>query len=247
MRRNVYIPSAAIALLILSGAVLLLRKSPGQRGQPDRPHRPAVQASAADPSSNLLVVAAQASRNFGVRKALLSPEERAGLDRKFSAQLKPAIEHWCKAYGGHLPFGPSAVTVANFRELISRNDAFTIYTFMIGGTTLCIRDSNGTAVVNYLFAPEAKQLSQIPNGSVPSTRIPVENDTVLRMVAEDTGTEFKAHEIRIKPTGLSSALNGGAAVDIAPLGGIKDNGLSKLSMVFSPSGELIYYDRDPTF
>ena len=187
------------------------------------------------------------SRSFGVRKAVLTAGERADLEKKFTAKIKPAVERWCKAYEGHVPFKPEDLTLDKFKEQIGRNAAFTIYTFMLDGITLCVRDSKGQFVVNYLFAPQSKQLSHLPAGAPPTLQMPVSRTEVIRMVAAESGTEFKPNEVQLRPTGLASAMNGGAFVDIAPLWGNPNNGLSKLSLVFGPSGDIAYYDRDPTF
>src|ERR1035437_8459172 len=179
------------------------------------------------PLSNLLAQA----RNIGVRKAVLTAEERADLERKYTASIKPAVEKWCKAYGSRVPFKPEDLTLDKFKEQIGRNAAFTIYTFMLDGITLCVRDSNGRVVVNYLNAPQSKQLSQLPGGTPPTLRMSVSRTDVIRMVAEESGTEFKPNEVQVRPNGLASAMNGGAFVDIAPLWGDPNNGLSKLSLV----------------
>jgi hypothetical protein len=195
------------------------------------------------PQSNLL----DQARNFGVRKAILTPEERADLGKKFTAKIKPAMENWCKAYSGHVPFNPEDLTLDKFKEQIGRNAGFTIYTFMLDGITFCVRDSNGRVVVNYLNAPQSKLLSRLPSGTAPALDLPVSRNDIIRMVRADSGTEFKPNEVQIRPTGLASAMSGGAFVHIAPLWGDPNNALCKVSLVFGPSGDIVYYDRDPTF
>lgn len=101
------------------------------------------------PQPNLLAQA----RNFGVRKAILTPEERGDLGKKFTAKIKPTLEKWCRAYDGHVPFRPEDFTLDKFKEHIGRDASFTIYTFMLDGTTLCVQDSYGRVVVNYFNAP----------------------------------------------------------------------------------------------
>jgi hypothetical protein len=236
----------AVGLLAVIVLVLLHKgepPSPSRRLDSASPVASAPEAPSQRPLSNVLAVA----RNFGVRKAILTAEERADLERKFTAKIKPAVEKWCKAYGSHVPFKPEDLTLDKFKEQIGRNAAFTIYTFMLDGITLCVRDSNGRVVVNYLNTPQSKQLSQLPSGTAPTLALPVSRNDIIRIVKADSGTEFKPNEVQIRPTGLASAMNGGAFVDIAPLWGNPNNGLSKVSLVFGPNGDLVYYDRDPTF
>jgi hypothetical protein len=234
------------AILILAViSFLLLHKGgpPRQKQQTQSPPAPSAPDASPNPQSNLLAQA----RSFGVRKAVLTPEERADLAKKFTAKIKPAVEKWCRAYVGHLPFKPDALTLDKFKEQLSRNASFTIYTFMLDGTTLCVQDSNGRVVVNYLNAPQSRQLSQLPGGTVPTMQMPVNRNDVIRMVKEDSGTEFQPSDVHIKPTGAGTAMNGGAFVDIAPRGGDPNNGLCKISLVFGPDGDIAYYMRDPFF
>jgi hypothetical protein len=188
----------------------------------------------------------EGSSNLGVIKRTLTPEERADLEATFSAKIKPAVVKWCSAYAGHLHFPPEALTIDKFKEKIGRSPNFTIYTFMLGSTTLCFQDSNGRVVVNYLSAPEARQLMQFPAGTPPTMEMPVTRTDIIKMVKQDSGTEFKPADILLKPAGAATALNGGALVDIAPLGGDPNNGLCKLSLVFDHDGALAYYCRDPS-
>jgi hypothetical protein len=235
-----------VGLLAIIGLTLLHKNrpaSPSPQVQPIPPVTSAPDTLRPNPQSNLLAL----TKNLGVRKTILTPEERADFERKFTASIKPAVERWCRAYEGHVPFKPEDFTLDKFKEQIGRNAAFTIYTFMLDGITLSVRDSQGRVVVNYLNAPQSKQLSHLPSGTPPTIQLPVSRTDVIRMVAEDSGTTFKPNDVQIRPTGLASAMNGGAFVDIAPLWGDPNNGLSKLSLVFDPKGDIVYYDRDPTF
>jgi len=193
--------------------------------------------------SNLLAQA----RNFGVRKAVLTAEEKAALAKKFTSEIKPAVDRWCKAFAGHVPFKAENLNLETFKEQLGRNSSFTIYTFMVDGITLCVRDSKGQVVVNYLNAPQAKQLMAMPTGAPPTLQLPVSRSEVIRMVKNESGTEFKAKDVELRATGVASAMNGGAYVDIAHLGGDPNNGLCKVSLVFGPDGSVVYYSRDPTF
>lgn len=238
----------AVGLLAVIALVLLHKGGPTSSSKQQEAASPVTSAPDApsqSPLSNILAVA----RNFGVRKAVLTAEERADLEKKFTAKIKPAVEKWCRAYDGHVPFKPEDLTLDKFKEQIGRNAAFTVYTFMLDGIILCVRDSNGRVVVNYLNAPQAKQLLQLPSpgGTAPTMKMPVSRNDIIRMVKAESGTEFKPHEVDLKPTGLASGMNGGAFVDIAHLGGDPNNGLCKVSLVFGPSGDIVCYDRDPTF
>ncbi len=197
-----------------------------------------------DPKSNLMSVA----RNFGVRKTILTAEEKADLERKFTVYLKPAVDRWCKAYEGHTPIQPDQVTLDKFKETLGRNASFTIYTFVVNGITLCIQDREGRYMVNYLNSPqETKKLAALPAGTAPNLQLPVERSDVIKMVGLDSGTQFKPNEVFLRPAGTGSSLNGGALVDIGPRGGDPNNGLCKLSLVFDAEGKLAYYCRDPFF
>lgn len=229
----------AMVLLAVGSFVLLHKSGPPSELKKQALNAPASSApnTTQSPQSNLLAQV----RSFGVRKAVLTAEERAELAKKFTAKIKPAVEKWCKAYGGHIPFKPEDLTLDKFREQIGRNSSFTIYTFMLDGTTLCVQDSNGRVAVNYLSAPQAKELSRLPGGTAPTMQMPVDRNEVIRMVKEDSGTEFKRSDVQMRPTGVASAMNGGAFVDIAPRGGDPNNGLCKVSLVFGPDGDLAYY------
>jgi hypothetical protein len=86
------------------------------------------------------------------------------------------------------------------------------------------------------------------NGFIPNLTIPVSKEDVIRMVMADSGVEFKPNEVLIKPTAISSALNGGAFVNILPTGKDPNNALNfKISMVFGADGNLVNYQRDPFF
>ncbi len=198
---------------------------------------------AQDPKSNIL----SQTRNYGARKAILTSDERAAFEERFATRLKPAVEKWCNAYDGHLPFKAVDLTVDRFKEQIGRNPSFMIYTFMLDGITLCVQDSQERTVVNYLNAPQAKLLTKLNNGSAATLDLPIQKEDVIRMVKADSGTMFRRDEIQLRPTGTASALNGGAFVDIAPLGGNPNNGLCKVSLVFDPDGNLAYYCRDPFY
>jgi hypothetical protein len=229
-----------LALLALIASVLMRKPVPA-RIMPSQAN-PTSASETAKPRSNLIAIA----RDFGVRMSVLSPEEKTALERKFTTQMKPAMERWCKAYDGRLSIKTEDLTLEKFKEEIGRNASFTIYTFVVDGTTLCFRDSGGQVVVNYLFTPEAKQLTQLRRGTAPSLKLPVSRDEIISMVKADSGAEFRLDQILLTPTGVANAVNGGAFVDVAPLGGDPNNGLSKLSIVFNSDGKMVAYDRDPT-
>jgi hypothetical protein len=119
----------------------------------------------------------------------------------------------------------------------------------VDGVTLCVeRRVNGQVVVNYLFAPKAKQLMNVPTGgSTPTLKMPVERNSVLKMIESDSGVRFHPSEMVMRPTGIANALNGGATVDIPLLRNGTETGFSKVSLVFDSSGTLCCYERDPTF
>jgi hypothetical protein len=95
----------------------------------------------------------------------------------------------------------------------------------------------------------ARDLNRLPRvGFVPDLTRPVGREDIIRMVKADSGIEFKPNEVLIKPTAAACALNGGAFVDVLPIGADPNNFLSsKISMVFGPDGKLVNYERDPFF
>jgi hypothetical protein len=199
--------------------------------------------------SNIMRITSHNALNM-IKAADLSDEERASLRRKFDEGMKPAIEKWLSAYNGHSPFKFDNVTLEKFHNRIGRNDSFYVYTFVLGDITLTIQESNGTFKVNYLMVRQAAiAINSIPpKGFVPNLSVPVTREDIIRMVKADTGVEFKPNEVIIRPSGAACALNGGAFVNLLPMGKDPNNALNnKVMMVFSADGNLANYERDPFF
>jgi len=173
-----------------------------------------------------------------IRKTDFAQDQQALLTTNFEQRLKPAVVKWCKAYEGHLPFKPEDVTVDNFL-VQTGNDHFHMYTFMVNGTTVVVKDTDGMASMMYVSAPEAKKLVQLPKGVEPSLEIPVSKEEIIKMVQADTGKNIDPIKVRMTPTGLSSAINGGVMVMV---GGDPINGASwDYTLIFGADGTLIYY------
>jgi hypothetical protein len=101
-----------------------------------------------------------------------TPEQWAELERKFQDKFKPALEHWCSAYAGRVPFKPEDVTLAQFHSRVGTHG----YTFMVGRNTFTIDERNdGSAKVDYLMAEGApKALNSLPPpGTMPDLSVPV--------------------------------------------------------------------------
>jgi hypothetical protein len=128
---------------------------------------------------------------------------------------------------------------SNLVERLGQDEQFFVYTFILDGITLCVRDDYGAAQVFYLNAPQSKMLMGLPNGTAPTTATPVSAIEVSQMVKGVSGTDFTLSDIQITPAGYSSAMDGGAYVSI---GGDPDNAATwKYTLVFGSDGKLAYY------
>ncbi len=175
---------------------------------------------------------------FRATRKDLSEDEQTALKETFENRLKPALHEWCKAYAGHVPFQPEALTVDNLIEEIGRGK-FRMYMFVLDGTTFGIADVDGSAHVSYLNTPDAKKLMALPDGMPPNTDLSVTRSEITKMLKVDSGVNFPPAEIRIIPTAFSSAMNGGVHVNV---GGDPNNVASwKFTLVFGSDGILKYY------
>lgn len=171
--------------------------------------------------------------------------DRSGKERprqKIQGELQTGVEKWCKAYEGRIPFRPEDFNLDKFIERDGKpNNRF--YTFVFDGTTLVIWEKDGATKVFYMMTrAAAKSLNDLPHGTVPSAKMHVSRDDIIHMVKADTGVEFQLRDVQMQPTGLGSAMSGGAFVDIQP-GGPETK---VLSFVFGEDGNLAYYLRDPS-
>ncbi|EEF60454.1 hypothetical protein [Pedosphaera parvula] len=175
-----------------------------------------------------------------IKVADLTGAERAELAIHFKEKFKPAIEKWCKAYEGHVPFRPEDVSSEKFSERLENYS----YSFVIDGIKLTIHEINGVARVLEMETPAAKTLLQPrKEGTVPNVKVSITSDEVIRMVTADTGIEFKPEQVSIEPTGETRALNGGAMVEVGrPRQGISffaDK--NALILAFGADGMLVGY------
>ena len=184
----------------------------------------------------------------GVRASAdeMTPEERAEFEKKFEAKLKPAVEQWCKVYAGHTPFRPEDVTADKLRERIFPGSPAQGYGFVLNGTTLCVEDNRGLVYVEYIMAPAARQLDQLPKGPAPPAQVSVSREEIMRLLKSDSGKDFPPNEVAITPTSWSGAMNGGVSVEAGE--GVYDNlrPPPEYSMVFGPDGNLACYLRGIT-
>src|SRR5882724_9563467 len=154
------------------------------------------QPEVAIPQTNLLRLNQRIGR---LRASEFTAEQKVEFAVEFEEKIKPALDKWCETYAGHLPFSPADVTPERFVERLGRNLAFYEYTFVIDGTTLCFKDLKGSVIVSYLNSPESKKLMELPGGA-PVSEIPLNRNEVAQILKLDSGTEFKADEIRMIPT-----------------------------------------------
>ena len=181
--------------------------------------------------------------------ANMTKEEREDLSLKYNRKFLPALTNWFVSYENKIPFNVADVTLDKFHSTFGSR----MFTFMIGSTTLTFSlplDPNDDAKVSYLMVKQsALQMNATPtSGFVPDLNARVTREEIIRMVKADTGIEFTPHEVRIVPTAKSTALNGGAFVDIIPKGLDPNNAMNaKLSMVFDSAGKLVNYERSYGF
>jgi hypothetical protein len=177
------------------------------------------------------------------RKAELSPGELKQLEWLFRERLKPALQRWAQAYDGRIPFNPEEVAMENLHSRLGDHPGRYAYTFMVNGSTLSFVEQEGNYAVGYLSAPDAPKLNDVHGGQTPIVTVPVTKEQVIAMVKADIGEEFPMEEVRISPTGLACAINGGAFVRVKPLG--KNNEVGVVNLVIGPDGKLISYASDP--
>jgi hypothetical protein len=182
--------------------------------------------------------------NFKARVPVLelTADEKAEFERKFTEKIEPAIEAWCKTYAGHTPVQAQDITADKLRE-ISPGSSFQGYAFVINGTTLDVCDDHGSVYVDYLLAPTARELYQLPNNPAPPVEPAVGKEEILRLLKEDSGTDFPPDQIAIRPTSYACAMNGGVFVDVGEGVHRPYYPLTKFSMVFGPDGNLAFYGR----
>ena len=173
----------------------------------------------------------------------LRADEQADFEKEFVQKLKPAVEHWCKTYAGHVPFRPEEVTPDKFRERFGDSPAFYDYGFVINGTTLSVVDYHGDVFVAYLMSPAAALLLQIPKNPEPPKPVSVTREEVLRLLKADSGSDFPPEQIAWRPTAYAGAMNGGVSVDVGEGVNAPLTPLFKYSMVFGPDGNLACYLR----
>jgi hypothetical protein len=177
----------------------------------------------------------RASDLIGGRKA----EFKDNFDKKY----KPAVERWCRAFQGHVPFDPDSLTADKFVESIGRNASYNEYVFVVEGVTLGVRESGGFVRVDYLNAPkQTGKMTSFPNSTeTPTVAAPVTKEEIRRMLSAESGKPINETDVRVVPTALSGGLNGGSFVEV---GGDENNFASwDYNLVFGSDGNLAYYLR----
>ena len=77
------------------------------------------------------------------------------------------------------------------------------------------------------------------SGEAPIIATPVDKNQLVEMLGTDSGEQFRANDVRLIPSALSGALNGGALVHV---GGDPNNAASwEYDLVFGADGKLAYY------
>lgn len=173
----------------------------------------------------------------------LTAEERAEFEKKFATKLKPAIERWCKVYAGHTPFRPEDITADKLRQIIFPGSPAQGYGFVVNGTTVCVEDNRGNVYLQYIMAPAARQLDQLPKAPAPPMEPTMTRPEIMRLLKADSGKDFRPNEVAITPTSWSGAMNGGVYVDVGQSVYSNAGGVPEYSMVFGPDGNLACYLR----
>jgi hypothetical protein len=170
----------------------------------------------------------------------MSDAELAEFKATLEKKLKPAAERWCKAYAGHVPFRPEALTADAFSGAVGRGPRC-MYVFVLDGMTVGIEDADRGVLLTHLNTPASKKLVQLPQGTLPDPSMPVTREEIVSMLKADSGVDFPRAEVRITPTAFSSAMSGGVQVTV---GGDPNNGASwKFTLVLGSDGNLTYYLR----
>ncbi len=184
----------------------------------------------------------------------LSDQERAEFERKFKANIKPAIGRWFKVYKGHVPFRLEEATADRLRELAwggtypGGNTSLWSYGFVIGGTTLAVTENHGRFVLDYLMSPDAMLLLKTPSNPEPPKPVSISGEEVMRLIEADSGRDFPPDQVAMRPTAYAGAMNGGLSVNVGK--GVNQPAMVftdlKYTMVFGPDGNLACYGRGVT-
>lgn len=169
----------------------------------------------------------------------LNEAERSELKGKFSAEFRPELERWCSVYAGHVPFRPDAIAPENFHARMGRSSSYYCYVFTLNGMTIAIEDRNGVANVSHINTPQTAKLMDLPKGEAPDLRSPLTREEVTQLIKADSGKDFPPSEIRMVPTAMGSAMQGGVNVMV---GGDPQNAASwEYTLTFGPDKMLTYY------
>jgi len=173
----------------------------------------------------------------------MTQQERAEFEKEFNEKVKPAVKQWCNVYAGHVPFRFEDVTIEKFSETTFPGGDYHAYDFMLDGVDLGIANDHGKVFVDYLMASPAKQLFQLPENPPPPKEPSVSKEEILRLLKADSGKEFPPDQIAIRPTGISTSMNGGVSVDVGERVNASMTPLPKYTMVFGPDGNLVCYGK----
>lgn len=246
-------------LLFAAGAALLLswRTLPSRapRSVPSAESAPVAASEAASAAPEVMPPLAEPAKpastviqekgrpHIKLRASELTAEETAEFEKKFAEKIKPAVERWCKIYAGHVPFELKDVTADKLRERFGKDSSFYDYGFVINGTTLSVVDDHGAVHVSYLMSPAAALLFQIPRNPGRPKPVSVTKEEILRLLKADSGEDFPANQIAMRPTAYAGAMNGGVSVDVGEGVNADYAPLFRYSMVFGPDGNLACYGR----
>lgn len=238
------IRSGALLALVLCGGAILFCVMRANRSQQEPYHNASPNIVSAPDGKLEQTNHSSAKRGNTERAADMTEEEKAVLAQKFGKNFRPAIAKWCSVYSNRIPFTAEDVTLQKFHSVLGGY----LYTFMIGDTTLTIKDSKEGARVFYMATRDGLgQLNSVPpEGTARNLSMPVTREEIVGLLKADSGIEYPPDQIQIHPTGASGSLEGGVSVEA---GGITGNGvframtLTNLDFVLGPDGKLVYYLR----
>lgn len=231
---------AVVAVIVMVRTRLESKPSIQQEPEPPKPVAVTPPATNEVRTNNLGVYPLEKVKT---RYQYFTDAEKAEFQSNFVSRYKPALNKWCGAFSGRVPFSPDEVTSDKFVERIGPTARYHEYIFVVDGITMGIADKAEGASVDYLNAPsQTRQLSTMPTGGqAPISSAPITRDELIQMLYADGGVQFKPNDIRITPTGFSGSLNGGAYVSV---GGSPDNEASwDYDIVLGNDGKLAFYLR----
>ena len=232
---------ATLVLIVIMGWAIFGKRQPSEKPGVEVTERPTAVTNAEPREVHFTVSPTNRLHKLKTRYSEFTDAEKDEFRSNFVTKYKPAFLKWCNAFTNRVPISPNDLSADNFVERVGKTLAYSEYVFVVNGVTLGIQDLRGVARVDYLNDPlQTSKMTKLPDGSqAPTIVTPVSKDDVVKMLMAEGGNQFKPNAVRLMPSGVSGALNGGAIVNV---GGTPDNAASwEYDMVLSDNGKLAYY------